>query len=205
MGPAAMGHHAWRGGFSRHEFMFLLASILLIVSVALPAREFFLRWQRLVMARGDLRSIVASIQRYHAQYLVWPGASSTHAAGDARFGRRVSNAEVLNVLRSIDGPGNRDHALNSNRVVFLDVAAAGPGLSGLNGRGEFVDPWGNPYRIVLDLDYDGVCEVDGSIYGRVQGEGAIAWSCGPDGKSDNEDDLQSWKWSATRRSYGIGI
>lgn len=201
MGYATMGRDPWRRGFSRYEFLFVVAALLMAVSIALPAREFVSRWQRLEMARGDLRSIVASVQRYRTQYNTWPGVITSHAAGDIQFGRRVPNSEVMNVLRSVDGAGNRDHAMNSNRVVFLDVAAAAPGLSGLNGRGEFVDPWGNAYRIVLDLDYDGVCEVADSVYGRIQGEGVIAWSCGPDGKTDNEDDLQSWKWSAARRSF----
>ena len=202
MGYAAMGRDPCRRGFSRYELLFALALILMVASIALPAREFVQRWQRLEMARGDLRSIITSVQRYRAQYNTWPGTASAHAVGDIQFGRRAPNSEVLNVLRSVDGAGNRDHAMNSNRVVFLDVAAASPGFSGLNGRGEFVDPWGNAYRIVLDLDYDGVCEVSDSVYGRVQGEGVIAWSCGPDGKSDNEDDLQSWKWSASRRPLG---
>lgn len=195
---------AQQGGFSRQEFLFLLAFLLLLASLALPAREFVKRWQRLVMARGDLRSVVAAVHRFHSQYNVWPGSAPVHA-GDIHFGRRISNSHVMNILRSVEGAGNQDHAMNSNRVVFLDVASASAGLSGLDANGDFVDPWGSQYRIVLDLDYDGVCEVSDSIYGRVQGEGVIVWSCGPDGKSDTEDDLQSWKWSASRRVFGSSL
>jgi len=185
-----------KDGFSRTEFVFLFAIVLFAVSVAFPAREFVQRWQRLVMARGDLRSIVTAIQHFHARYNVWPG--QTTQRGDVHYGRTRSNSDVMNVLRAVSGPGNTDHAANTNRIVFLDVAPASPGLSGLNNRGEFLDPWGSQYHIVLDLDYDNVCISSDTIYNRIQGEGVIAWSNGPDGKSDTEDDLLSWKWVRPR-------
>ena len=34
---------------------------------------------------------------------------------------------------------------------------------------------------------------------RIQGEGLIAWSAGPDKKSETEDDLRSWKWTLPRK------
>jgi hypothetical protein len=191
-------NRAGRAGFSRYEFFFLCAILLAIVSLVLPAYEFMKRWQRLVMARGDLRSIVTSIQHYHAKYNIWPGQTARQA-GDLHYGNRRSNSEVMNVLRDIDGAGNPAHAANTNHVVFLDIAPCADGLSGLNGHGEFLDPWGNQYHIVLDLDYDNVCAVSDTIYSRIQGQGVIAWSAGPDGKSDTEDDLRSWNWVLTRR------
>lgn len=192
---------SWRGrraGFSRHEFIFLLGLLLFCAAVAFPAWEFVRRWQRLVMARGDLKSVVSAVQLFHARYHVWPGQTLQH--GDVHYGRTRSNAEVMNILRAADGPGNAGHVLNSNRVVFLDVATAAPGLSGLNSRGEFLDPWGSQYHIVLDLDYDNVCVTPDTIYQRIQGEGIIAWSNGPDRRSDTDDDLRSWKWVLPRRS-----
>ena len=188
--PARRGN---RGGFSRAEFVFLLGIVLLVISLILPAREFYRRWQRLVMARGDLRSIVNAVQHYHARYILWPGQTGPQG-GDIHYGtRQHSNSEVMNVLRAVNSPGNIAHSANTNRIVFLDIAPAAPGLSGLNPRGEFLDPWGGQYHIVLDLDYDNICAVPDTIYKRVQGEGVIAWSSGPDGKSDTEDDLLSWK------------
>lgn len=172
--------------------------MLLLVSVVLSAREFVKRWQRLVMARGDLRSITTAVQRYHARYNVWP-APPSHS-GDIHYGRVRSNSEVMNVLRAVSGTGNPDNMVNSNRVVFLDVAPAAPGLSGLDAQGAFLDPWGHQYHIVLDLDYDNVCFASDTIYCRIQGQGVIAWSCGPDGKSDTDDDLLGWKYVITRLS-----
>ena len=186
-----------RSGFSRSEVIFLIGIILLAASIMLPAREFVRRWQRLVMARGDLRSIATAVRHYHSRYNLWPGQSGRQG-GDIHYGPRHSNSEVMNVLRAVEGPGNPKHAANSNRVVFLDVAACGPGLSGLNSHGEFIDPWGSQYHIVLDLDYDNICASSDTIYTRIQGEGVIAWSNGPDGKSDTDDDLRSWKWILAR-------
>lgn len=199
----AVSLQAQRGGFSRHEVVFVMALLALGAAVALPAHAFVKRWQRLVMARGDLRSIVSAVRNYHARYNVWPGQAGRQA-GDAHFGRDRSNREVMYILRATDGEGNPGHAANTNRVVFLDVAPAAPGLSGLDPQGAFLDPWGQPYHIVVDLDYDNVCAAPDTIYQRIQGEGVIAWSNGPDGKSDTDDDLRSWKWTLPRRSATPG-
>lgn len=190
-----------RAGFSLAELTYVLALLLLIAAVVLPAWVFVQRWQRLTMARGDLKSIATSIRAYHARYNLWPGRAAAHTqiSGDIHYGKKPSNAEVLAILRAAEGPSNPNHAANTNRIVFLELAAAAPGLSGLNTTGEFLDPWGTPYHIVLDLDYDNLCNVPDTIYQRIQGEGLIAWSCGPDRKSDTDDDLRSWKWNLPRR------
>jgi Tfp pilus assembly protein PilE len=189
---------AAREGFSRAELVFLLGVCLVLVSIALPAQEYYRRWQRNLMTRADLRSIVAAATRFHTQTGAWPARSA--AGVDGQFGTRVlGNAAVFNVLRAVDGAGNEGHATNTNRTRHLDVAAASEGFSGIDARGEFLDPWGSPYRVVLDLDFDGICDAANTSYGRVQGRGIIAWSPGPDRRSDTEDDLLSW---TDRRSAG---
>ena len=72
--------------------------------------------------------------------------------------------------------------------------------------GEFVDPWGTPYAVALDADYDN--QVTPNPYGANNGAGAspvnqgvIAWSFGTDaklgnngdGKFTNSDDVISWQ------------
>lgn len=189
---------ATREGVSRAELVFLLGLCVVLISMALPAREYYRRWQRNLMTRADLRSIVAAATRFHTQTGAWPARSA--AGVDGHFGTRLlGNAAVFNVLRAVDGEGNERHAANTNRTRYLDVAVATEGFSGMDPRGEFLDAWGSPYHLVLDLDFDGICDAAGTSYGRVQGRGIIAWSSGPDRRSDTEDDLLSW---TDRRSAG---
>lgn len=197
------GQSRARSGVSRSELVFLLGIAVVLTSIALPAREYYQRWQRTMMARSDLRSIVAAATRYHTRSGRWPASPSGDVAADGRFGLPGSgNEKVFNVLRAVEGPGNTGHEANTNRTIYLDVATAQEGLSGIDRGGEFLDPWGTPYQLVLDLNYNGISEASETSYGRVQGRGVLAWSAGPDRKSDTDDDLLSWKDS---RSASAGV
>jgi hypothetical protein len=188
-GSHSPGHFA---GHSRPEVVFLLACALIVVSLLIPG---FFAWQRrekLVTARWDLAALLEAGHRYYDEYGVWPSAYAGDAA-DARYGTEMPNAELVNILRAVDGSGNGNHAANSHRIVFFQAPMRVPEQSGLDEAGNFVDPWGGQYQIVVDANLDNECDLPNSIYNNLIGEGMIAWSAGPDGKSDTADDLLSWK------------
>ncbi|MBT3191156.1 MAG: hypothetical protein HN341_01245, partial [Verrucomicrobia bacterium] len=57
---------------------------------------------------------------------------------------------------------------------------------------EFLDPWKNRYRVVLDsAPYDGRVDIPG--HGSGLKFSAVSWSTGPDGESGTADDVCSWK------------
>jgi hypothetical protein len=132
------------------------------------------------------------MEDFHSEYGIWPSLYSGEY-GDYRYGRSLSNALVINVLRGVAGPGNPQHAVNPRQIGFIEVAPAERGLSGLDSGGNFIDPWGVQYQIVLDTDLDESCDIEYSIYGYRQGQGAAIWSCGYDGISDTADDILSWE------------
>lgn len=180
---------------SRPEWMVLGGLFLLVVSTVIPGWWWWQQQQQLSMARADLRVLVESAQRYNREYGSWPGAASSPVQ-DIRFGVGLSNARVMNILRALEGPGNENHAGNEQQIVFLEVKPYRVGWSGLDEGGVFLDPWGTPYQIVFDSNFDNVCEVANSIYGRLIGQGLAIWSCGPDQRSDTADDLLAWKLSS---------
>lgn len=153
------------------------------------------------MARSDLVALVDSGHRFYNEYGTWPTARSGDA-GDIHFGKEIANAELVNVLRAVDGPGNENGGVNVHRIVFFESPARDRWHSGLDVDGEFIDPWGRPYQIVVDANLNNVCDIPNSIYNNMIGEGMIAWSCGPDQISDTGDDLLSWR---VRRSVETEI
>ena len=177
---------------SRSEWLLVAGALLLVLATVVPGWWAWRRYQRLAMARADVRVLVESMQRFHREYGTWPGAGSS-AVADVRFGREISNAEVMNVLRAQEGPGNPGHAGNDQQIIFLEVESYRPGWSGVDRDGAFLDPWGMPYQMALDANYDNVCEVEQSSYGRLIGQGFAIWSYGPDRRSDTGDDLLGWK------------
>jgi prepilin-type N-terminal cleavage/methylation domain-containing protein len=77
---------------------------------------------------------------------------------------QASNAELMAILRDMEKDGlgrntvNMGHSQNPQREAFLnakqvsDTKSSGIGLDGV-----FRDPWGSPYIITVDLNYDNQC------------------------------------------------
>ena len=188
---AARGTLRRRAGLARPEMVFLLALALMIFSLVIPGWFAWQRRARFSAARLDLTVLSEAARRFYSEYGIWPATSA--GGTDARFGQERPNSEVMNALLAIDGPGNQHQAVNPNSIVFLEAPHARSGISGLDSDGNFVDPWGTPYQIVLDIDLNNACDVPKTVYSNMVGEGFIAWSCGPDRISDTADDILSWK------------
>ncbi|HOW97550.1 MAG TPA: hypothetical protein P5567_12350 [Kiritimatiellia bacterium] len=164
---------------------------LLLVSWIVPGFWHARRQRAQAYARAGARALQQAAQHFYSDYGVWP-VDQRVSVRDIHFGDARPNAEVLNALRGVAGPGNEDHAVNPHRTVYFDPLAAGPGRPGLDPGGGFVDPWGSPYHLVFDADLSGLCEVEDTIYGGQIGIGILVWSCGPDRRSDTPDDILTW-------------
>jgi prepilin-type N-terminal cleavage/methylation domain-containing protein len=75
-----------------------------------------------------------------------------------------SNAEIMGALlnRTVWANGeasfNNDYVMNPKKQPYLEVKeSSGINQSGLGEDGVYRDPWGVPYIVTLDLDYDGRC------------------------------------------------
>jgi len=101
------------------------------------------------------------------------------AMGDIRYGKASANAALVEKLYAGEGGFARPDVWRR-------------GSYGLDADGNFLDPWGNQYQVVLDGDGDGFCSV--RVRGRICSveTGAVVWSCGPDGVSGTGDDIRSW-------------
>lgn len=147
---------------------------------------------RSAMIQADFEMVLQASRRFYAEYQQWP-TTFFNDFGDTRYGTEErSNQEVINALRGLSGPGNQGHALNPNRIVYVSMAEFSPGLSGLDKNGAFLDPWGQEYQVVVDSDMNGDCTVERSIHGLVESEPVLIWSCGPDKRTDTQDDVVSW-------------
>ncbi len=178
--------------FSRSEWSILAGLILMVVSAVVPA----LRWVRqradLRMVRADMQAVLEAGRLFYSEYGIWP-SQYVLEQGDIRYGRDTPNHEVMNVLRSMEGGGNEGGSVNPNHIVFIDFGLYEPGRSGLNERGDLLDPWGIPYQMVLDTDLNAACDISDSLHGTGIPHGMIMWSCGPDRISDTPDDILSWR------------
>ncbi len=89
------------------------------------------------IAKNDVTQLATAITAFRTEYGVLPGTNRGVVGGD--------------MLAALLGGNDK---LNPRKLVFLEINLAKKGKSGLT-NGVFVDPWGAPYQIAFDGDYDG--------------------------------------------------
>ena len=148
------------------------------------------------------------------------GTFGAQTVGTLVNGSIMSNAEVVAILMDMTSYPNGSPTVNTNHVKnpqqtkFLnaklsgyDPATGGQPNPGVDITGVYRDPWGNPYLITMDLNYDEQCQdtfyckdavSHGGLNGLINPDGATAttdnwqyhgkvmvWSAGPDGSINN--------------------
>jgi len=225
--------------FTLTELLVVIAIIGILAGMLLPALSAAKTAAKKAKAKSEMSSLVTAIQSYDADYSRFPVSTTTqntaNAAGsDFTFGGTVlgttANAEVIAILMDITNTTvtsvNANHQKNPKQVKYLNATTVDTNVT-LSGVGQqdlvYRDPWGNPYVISMDLNYNGMC-VD-SFYGRnnvsvgglnglVQDSSMVApnnwayrgtvmiWSAGPDGRVSNttkanqgvnKDNVLSWQ------------
>ncbi|HEY5043092.1 MAG TPA: prepilin-type N-terminal cleavage/methylation domain-containing protein [Verrucomicrobiae bacterium] len=161
------------------------------------------------------------------------GAGGTESVGTPFASSGIlTNNEVIAILMDLQTYGNgvttlnNGHVKNPKQLKYLnaklsdyDPATGGPNPpGGVDNSGVYRDPWGNPYIISMDLNYDDACE--DSFYGKKivsqNGNGTVGffgltspgftpqdqnnfqlhgkvmvWSAGPDGKVNSTSGMNA--------------
>jgi len=157
------------GAFTLIELLVVIGIIAILAGMLLPAIAVAKQKAYESRARTEMADIVTAVNRYDSTYsrMPFPLDGKVQAGvADYTFGWNgtsfnESNATVIAILMNetkygngLDTP-NKDYVRNPQRNSFLNAKkvtnTSDPGV-GLDGV--YRDPWGNPYVITLDLNYD---------------------------------------------------
>lgn len=237
--PPARRH---RAGFTLIELLVVIAIIGILAAMLLPAMQAVVKKAKMAKAKTEAQAIATAVEAYDSAYGRFPVSAATQTAAgtnDYTYGGSVlagaglpaintsGHTEVIAILMDNTDtsvtPVNANHQKNPRQTIFLSAKMSGDTVSpGVGKDLIYRDPWGNPYIISMDLNFDEQTKdafysknnvSAGGINGLVNPDGAatdnwlyhskvMVWSAGPDGKIDlnsnaksgfNKDNVLSWQ------------
>ncbi len=153
--PQSSRRHA--SAFTLIELLIVIVIIAILAAVAFPVTAMVMESARKTEAKYQAKGIKSAIANYNMEYGKLP---FEQGSGGGNIEWDTKTDDIIALLSGLDIDG-----LNPRKKPFYEGKKAkgesGQEIGGVFGQGEgirLVDPWGNPYHIVIDGDYDNLLE-----------------------------------------------
>lgn len=186
-------------GFTLVELLVVIAIIAVLAAAGFAGGHAALNKARKVSAQSVATSIATGVEQFYTEYSALPDVEGDTKLSTASGGKGV---DVLNILAGKEG----DPPQNARKIRFFSAKEAkgvapnardgatygsGDAFTGL------YDPWGQPYFIELDTDYDDTLEFtpdgDNSAV-TLRGRKVAAYSLGVDTPADSNSTKIAKSW-----------
>ena len=185
--------------FTLVEMLVVIAIIAVLMGLAFPVFQSVQNSAKRTQAKNDITQLVTAVNAFYTEYGRYPlpaTATDPYVCG----GSGTSCKPVLDALRGVDA------TLNPRQIPFINVADAKDQTNPRNGikttDSQWYDPWGTPYALSIDADYNNevVNPYSAGAGSSPLRNPVIAWSQGKDLRTAGDksagfakDDVISWQ------------
>ncbi|MES2924454.1 MAG: prepilin-type N-terminal cleavage/methylation domain-containing protein [Verrucomicrobiota bacterium] len=192
-----------KNGFTLVELLVVIAIIAVLAGAGFAAGNAAIQKAKKTTALATVVALEQAVNQFYNEY----GSMPTTATADTQIDmNQAEGTTLLKVLLGIE-PSSATQ-MNPRSIKFLSVKegkakGTSGGSGGLVYKGTggtdvqgLYDPWGGPYKLMLDCDYDEKITTAPTNGGgaTLNGRRVAAWSEGADyaGNKKPADDVKNW-------------
>ena len=155
-----------RHDFTLVELLMAIGIIVILAAISIPTALSAIKKAETAKAQAEMTALVTALKNYESTYGFLPfhfrKSSDTSSATDGE----VQPGDYSDFIRVLQGEDLKikGRKMNPRKLAFLEIQG--------NTKGEYEDPWGNDYTVVIDGSGDGkiVQELDDWKYYQLKVE-----------------------------------
>lgn len=138
-----------RHDFTLVELLMAIGIIVILAAISIPTALSAIKKAETAKAQAEMTALVTALKNYESTYGFLPfhfkKSSNTSPATDGE----VQPGDYTDFIRVLQGENLeiKGKKMNPRKLAFLEIQG--------NTEGEYEDPWGNDYTVVIDGDGDG--------------------------------------------------
>lgn len=138
-----------RHDFTLVELLMAIGIIVILAAISIPTALSAIKKAETAKAQAEMTALVTALKNYESTYGFLPfhfrKSSNTSPATDGE----VQPGDYSDFIKVLQGENLeiKGRKMNPRKLAFLEIQG--------NTKGEYEDPWGNDYTVVIDGDGDG--------------------------------------------------
>ena len=169
--------------FTLIELLMAIAIIVILAAIAIPVTTSAIKKAETAKAQAEMTTLVNALKSYETTYGILPLKCFTEGTDDKTLKDDDAYEKLIRILQG-ENLEISSKKMNARKIAFLEVQG--------NTEGEFTDPWGNNYAILIDTTGDGKIKVADADWPHgldkpsngILHKDIVIWSKGADGASD---------------------